>query len=133
MIRSIVLLAVAVIFVGCGEKEKESNSVNLNQLSAASFNSEHAPTVEFNVPDMMCAEGCGVAVKEILARQPGVKDVTVDFDGKVATVAVEEGKFDADQALAALIDRQFTNSSLKDGVVAKPQAAEVETEAEAVQ
>ena len=64
MIRSIVLLAVAVILVGCGEKEEESISVVPDQLSAASFNSEHAPTVEFSVPDMMCPDGCGVAVKE---------------------------------------------------------------------
>jgi copper chaperone CopZ len=90
----------------------------------AAFNAAGAPVIEFSVPDMMCAEGCGVAVKEILAKQPGVTDVVVDFDGKVATVAIEEGKFDADQALAALVDRQFTNSSLKNGSAAEPQAAE---------
>lgn len=100
-----------VIAVGCDSKP-------------AAFNSSHAATVEFSVPDMMCPDGCGVAVKEILVKQPGVKDVLVDFDGKSATVAVEEGKFDADKALAALVDKQFLNSSLKTADGAKTQAAD---------
>jgi copper chaperone CopZ len=124
MIRLFALLAVAVLLVGCGEEEKESDAGGINQLSAASFNSEHAPTVEFSVPDMMCPDGCGVAVKEILAKQPGAKDVLVDFEGKTAKVAIEEGKFDADKALAALVDRQFTSSSLKEHAGTKPQKAE---------
>jgi hypothetical protein len=128
MIRSLALLAVAVVFVGCGgEQEKESNSIVPEQLSSASFNPEHAPTVEFSVPDMMCPDGCGVAVKNIMAKQPGAKDVFVDFEGKTVKVAIEEGKFDSDKALAALVDKQFSNSALKDGVVAKPQAAEAVT------
>lgn len=61
---------------------------------------------------MMCEEGCGAAVKGILTKQPGAKDVVVDFDAKLATVAVEEGKFDAQQALAALVDKGFDHSAL---------------------
>ena len=97
-----------------------------SDLSATptAFNTAKLPTVEFEVPDMMCPEGCGVAVKEILAKQPGAKDVLVDFEGKTAMVAIEEGKFDSDKALAALVDRQFSNSSLKEASAAKPQAAE---------
>ena len=40
-------------------------------VAVATFNSAGAPTVEFSVPDMMCAEGCAVAVKEILAKAAG--------------------------------------------------------------
>jgi len=124
MIRSIVCVAAMAAFVGCGESESESTSIDNNQVTAASFNPKHAPTIEFSVPDMMCPEGCGVAVKEILSKQPGATEVFVDFDSKIAKVAIEEGRFDSDKALAALVDKQFLNSSLKDGVAAKPQAAD---------
>jgi hypothetical protein len=63
----------------------------------AEFNPASAPTVQFSVPDMMCPDGCGVAVKQILSKP------------------IEEGKFDADAAIAALVDKQFDNSSLKAG------------------
>jgi copper chaperone CopZ len=86
------------------------------------FNAEKAPTVEFSVPDMMCPEGCGVKVKEILAEQPGAKEVIVDFDSKTATVAIEEGKFDSQKAIAALVDHSFGQSTLKGDVPTKPQA-----------
>jgi copper chaperone CopZ len=63
----------------------------------------------------MCPEGCGAKVKEILSQQAGAKDVIVDFPSKTATVAVDKDKFDAKQAIAALVDHQFKNSALKDG------------------
>ena len=86
-------------------------------VSSAGCASKHADTdtVEFDVPDMMCPDGCAVAVKEILARQPGAKDVKVDFDSKTAIVAVDRDSFDADRALAALVDHQFNHSALKTG------------------
>ena len=77
------------------------------------FNVAGAPTVEFNVPDMMCPEGCGAKTKEILSEQPGAKEVVINFDAKTATVAIEEGKFDPDAAIAALVDHGFENSTLK--------------------
>jgi copper chaperone CopZ len=111
--RRIHFICVVAVCLGCEQAVPPSETT-------AVFNATGAPVIEFSVPDMMCAEGCGVAVKEILARQPGVTDVLVDFDVKVATVAIEEGKFNADKALAALVDRQFTNSSLKGDAAAKP-------------
>jgi copper chaperone CopZ len=123
MMRLLACAALVAAFAGCGgEIEKESSSIG-NQLTAASFNSENAPTVEFSVPDMMCPEGCGAAVEGILSKQPGAKDVLIDFEGKTAKVAIEEGKFDEDKALAALVDKQFSNSKLKTES-AKPQAAD---------
>jgi len=106
--RAALVFVVVGSILGCSESYSSAP-----ETTAASFNAAGAPTVEFSVPDMMCPEGCGVAVKEILAKQPGAKDVIVDFDAKLARVAIEEGKFDANKALAALVDRQFTNSSLK--------------------
>src|SRR5436190_7428896 len=82
-------------------------------VTPVSFNIAGAPTVQFSVPDMMCPEGCGVKVKEILSKQPGAKDVLVDFDSKTATVAIDKDKFDARKAVAALVDCQFNHSTLK--------------------
>jgi copper chaperone CopZ len=114
MLRLIACAVVVVAIAGCGgEVEKESSIVGGNQVTAATFVPEGAPVVEFSVPDMMCPEGCGVAVEGILSKQPGVKGVVIDFEGKTAKVAIEEGKFDEEKALAALIDKQFLNSKLK--------------------
>jgi len=38
-------------------------------------------------------------------------------------VAVEEGKFDADAAIAALVDRGFEHSTLKSAAIRSDQAA----------
>jgi copper chaperone CopZ len=79
------------------------------------FNIEGAPTVEFSVPDMMCEDSCVPTVRETLAAQPGVKDVKVELATKKATVAVDQDKFDADAAVAALVDLQFTETKLLPG------------------
>jgi copper chaperone CopZ len=86
---------------------------HLELQAAAEFNPTGAPTVEFSVPDMMCEEGCAAAVREILAERPGVTDVRVDFAGRTATVAIEDGKFDSQLAIAELVDKGFNNSQLK--------------------
>jgi copper chaperone CopZ len=118
MKRSVILAVLAVgLSAGCDKETLSSPPV-----APVAFNGVGAPTVAFNVPDMMCVDSCAVAVKEILARQPGVKEVVVDFDAKTATVAVEEGEFDAQQALAALVDKRFDNSSLKQPVATMPEA-----------
>lgn len=102
------LLLVIVGFVGCAD-----SSVKTPATTPAVFNTAGAPTVEFNVPDMMCPEGCGAKTKEILSSLPGAKEVVINFDAKTATVAIEEGKFDVDAAVAELKDYGFENSTLK--------------------
>ncbi len=79
------------------------------------FNATGAPTVEISVPDMMCEDSCAVKAKEILSEIPGAREVIVDFDAKTATVAIDEGEFDADAAVAALVDHSFVHSTLKGG------------------
>lgn len=91
-----IVLTMPILFWGCSESIDGSGST----------------IVRISVPDMMCEEGCAATVKGILSKQPGAKDVVVDFDAKLATVAVEEGTFDAQQALAALIDKGFDHSKL---------------------
>ena len=104
----VLLLAVA----GCSETPNAPLDSATKSVSAVAFNTVGAPTVEFSVPDMMCEASCAKAVKETLAGQAGVVDVVVDFPKRLATVAVDKKKFDADAALAALLDKQFTEAKL---------------------
>src|SRR5438874_13522725 len=98
------------LFVGCG-RETNAPSAAAGDATPVAFNRSGAPTVEFSVPDMMCPQSCAVAVKKILSQQPGAKEVYVDFDAKTAIVAVEPGRFDPQQAVAALQDRRFDHSA----------------------
>jgi copper chaperone CopZ len=104
---------------GCGGTSVGSLS---EPATPAIFNASNSPTVSFSVPDMMCADGCGAAVEATLAKQSGALDVQVDFDTKTATVAVDEDKFDADKAVAALVDKMFPNSKLKSAESVGPQS-----------
>jgi copper chaperone CopZ len=113
MTRFIVLAAILLLAVGCSQSNQQTGEIS-KSTTPVSFNTAGAPTVVFNAPDMMCPEGCGAKVKEILSGQPGAKEVVVNFDAKTATVAIDkDGKFDADAAVAALADHGFKNSSLK--------------------
>ncbi len=112
MNRFNILLIGMVLVTGCMNKV-ESPHILPKSLTPIAFNISGAPTVEISVPDMMCPSGCGVKTKEILLKQPGVKEVAVDFDAKTATVAIEEGIFDPQQAIASLVDYGFGNSQLK--------------------
>jgi copper chaperone CopZ len=114
------------LIAGCGTQASDASSSASIGAARAAFNTLGAPTVEFSLPDMMCEDGCAMAVEDILARQPGAKEVRVDFKAKTATVAIEEGKFDSEQALAALVDKGFDHSQLADEAAAadaEPQAA----------
>lgn len=114
-----VILAVGSL-LGCSHSEVPSSSSD--SVTAVAFNASGAPTVEFEVPDMMCPESCAVKTREILSEQPGAKEVVVDFDTKTATVAIEPGQFDADAAIAALVDHGFDHSQLKSAAAAPPAA-----------
>lgn len=125
-ISLLVVCGVAAL-TGCAEPTSSPTTATVLASTPVEFNADGAPTVEFNVPDMMCPEGCGAKTKEILAGLPGAKEVVINFDAKTATVAIEEGKFDEEGAIAALKDYGFENSTLKSDTegtseVASPEA-----------
>jgi len=122
MMRRVCLTCLIGTLAGC-TAEVSAPTAPVSEATTAVFNADGAPTVEFSVPDMMCPGSCAVKTKEILAGQPGAKDVYVNFEARTATVAVEEGEFNAEQALAALVDHGFDHSTLKGEAAAKPQAA----------
>ena len=78
-----------------------------SEVEAVRFNAEGLATVAFSVQGMMCEDSCAKSVREILASQPGVQDVEVDYDAKTATCAVDEAQFDPTTAIAALADKDF--------------------------
>jgi copper chaperone CopZ len=112
MIRSFGLIVLGILAVG-GCSQSGGGVVTSAETTQAVFNADGAPTVEFNVPDMMCRESCVEKTREILSQQPGAKEVRVDFDTKTATVAVEADQFNSDNAIAALIDHGFDHSTMK--------------------
>jgi len=116
------VLSLSFVFYGCSQAPNEPAGTSAEAAIPSVFNPTGAPTVEFSVPDMMCEDGCAVKVHEILSKQAGARDVIVNFDAKRATVAIEEGVFDNDAAIAALVDHGFDNSRLKAADGAKPPA-----------
>src|SRR4051812_40544752 len=126
--RRILGLAVLLFVVGCNQEAAKMPKGTSNAVTATSFNTSGAPTIVFNAPDMMCPEGCGAKVKEILSGQPGAKEVVVNFDAKTATVAIDkDAKFDSDAAVAALADHGFKNSSVKSDKSADAQPSTAPT------
>lgn len=113
LFNSICVLSLIATCGGCGQKSGEISTTTSPNAVPVAFNVTHAPTIEFNVPDMMCPEGCGEATRGILADQEGVVDVKIDFPAKLAIVAVESEKFDANKALSELIDHGFDKSTIK--------------------
>ena len=132
MTRFIGFVAVLFLAAGCSQSNQPTGDVSKSTTSV-SFNTAGAPTIEFSVPDMMCPEGCGEKVKEILAEQPGAKDVLVDFPAKTVKVAVDKDKFDAKQAVAALVDHQFKNAALNDSSAAASAPSSPVSDAKSVQ
>jgi copper chaperone CopZ len=136
MTRIAMILLAAVFAAGCSKPQTETVAPPAPEAPAApddtsgeqaaadvektpvAFNVEGAPTVVFDVPDMMCEASCVPTVRETLAEQPGVRDVKVELDGKQATVAVDETTFDSDAAIAALVDLQFTHTKLANATAA---------------
>lgn len=130
MIRCGCMLGFVALLAGCAPQENAASSARPIETNHTSFNATGAPTVAFHVPDMMCAEGCGTKVQEVLSEQPGAKEVLVDFDTKSASVAIEQDKFDAEAAIASLVDHGFDNSSLVANTSTNANAAPESTTAE---
>jgi len=114
--KTLAIFAVAALLAtGCQTKsapktlEVEKTEV---ETTPVTFNVEGAPTAKFHVPDMMCQFACPPAVKNVLTAQTGVKDVKIDFESRTVIVSIDETKFDAEAAVAALVDYQFSNTKL---------------------
>lgn len=140
--RSFFCLLTLIAIAGCAEEQatpvaagNRSATVDASlpeadlEVTEIAFNAVGAPTIDISVPGMMCPHGCAPKVHEALAGQPGVLDVKVVYETKTATVAVEEGAFDANAAIAILEDEYgFTGSSLVETTAKPESAAPVDTE-----
>ena len=76
-------------------------------LAAASDNEQ---TVTFDVEKMTCAT-CPIAVRKAMQRVDGVKDVSVDFAGKTATVTFDSAATTAAEIGTASTDVGFPASA----------------------
>jgi copper chaperone CopZ len=123
------MLILCAAISGCTETSLESKTESATPVTPTAFNAVGAPTVTYSLPDMMCEDGCALAVKDILEKQPGVQDVLVDFEGKAATVAIEEGTFSSERTLAELVDKGFDNSKLASDSSTSSDVASTETAA----
>ncbi|TWT77371.1 Heavy-metal-associated domain protein [Posidoniimonas polymericola] len=117
MLRTTLTLLSLTLLVGCGDAEApavdKTQVISSDPVEQVAFNTEGLPTVEFQVPSMHCEVMCVPKVRETLAKQPGVKDVSVDLETKTAVVAVEGGEFDPAKAIEALEMEDFTDVELK--------------------
>lgn len=66
-----------------------------------------ATSVVLHVDGMMCEESCAKSVEKILAAQPGVENVAVEFEKKHAVCRIDPQTFDAAAAVAELADQDF--------------------------
>ena len=111
--RSLPATAFVLVTLGCQ-----------NQLDLQSTETTFAE-VEFSVPNMVCEFSCAPTVEKTLAAQPGVKGVQIDVPSKTAKVTVDAQIFDAQAAIAALVDVQFIDTKLKSE--SSPPSAETTT------
>jgi copper chaperone CopZ len=96
------------VVAGCNGQPTAMSRDVARSARATAFNPAGAPTVEFALPNLVCDDDeCALAVKDILARQPGTEDVLVDVDARTATVAIDEAKFNSRTAIAELRDKGF--------------------------
>ena len=109
--KTLATLAVAttIFATGCQNETALQSEVAATPVS---FDFGDSPTIEMHVPDMMCKFGCAAKVKEVLTAQDGVEEVQIDFDSRRVGLAVDKEKFDADAAIAALVDYDFGNTKL---------------------
>ena len=109
----VTLTAAVALFSGCQQAVQEATTKSSSlDTTPAAFNLAGAPTASLHVPNMHCEFSCVEKVKQVLADQKGVKEVKIDFETKTATVAIDKEAFDADGAIAALVDYQFMDSEL---------------------
>jgi copper chaperone CopZ len=107
--------ALVALALGCGEapvSNGPTQTIVSSVVEEVAFNTAGAPTVAFDVPGMHCEHMCKPKVEETLAALPGVVDVKVEIATKVATVAVDKEKFDAEKAIAALVEADFEGTTL---------------------
>ncbi len=89
------VLLIAILLAGCQNRTDFS----------------YAPIVLVSIPDMHC-ESCVAKTTEVLAEQAGVRDVKVDLEAKMATVAVDRETFDGPAIIAVLEDYGFAESKI---------------------
>jgi copper chaperone CopZ len=105
-------LLLALSWTGCqGRVAMTSPAEEVTHGEHSPFNMAGSPVVALIIPNMYC-ESCVAKTTEVLSKQPGVVEVRVDLDSKQATLAIDEGSFDSQNALDVLDDYGFKDSTV---------------------
>jgi mercuric ion binding protein len=91
------LLAVVfagVVFTGCKETAKSAEEAPAANEATAKTEAPAGKieTASFKIDGMTCAIGCAKTIETKLSGMEGVKNATVDFDNKTATVEYDAAK-----------------------------------------
>lgn len=92
LLSSVFLLTIGAL--GCGSAESGGQPVS-------------GTNVSLHVEGMMCVDSCAKRVEEILAAQPGVQAVVVDYEQEQATCRIDPRTFNSEAAVAELADKGF--------------------------
>ena len=93
--------------MGCQSENVTSEKTEPAAVTLVEIDPANVEFVDFSVPGMHCEFSCAPKVREVLSAQPGVAEVEVDLPSKTARVKADRTQFDAEAAVAALIDVQF--------------------------
>lgn len=118
MKAQLLLLAALVCFCGC-RNEVESATTEAVPVEPVAM--------QIEVPNMVC-ESCVAKVTEVMNKQPGVANVAVDLQSKLATLEVNPAAFDSQAAIDTLRDYQFDGASVVEEVEAKLRTGESASE-----
>ena len=80
-------------------------------LSGSAF-AGTSQTLTFDVQNMNCA-ACPITVKKALEKVPGVSDVKIDFEHKMATMHLDTDKANAAMLTKATTDAGFPSTVRK--------------------
>lgn len=90
----LIIAFVSVLFVGCKEKTNETDPIGDVETEMPKVKREitaaNVQTANFNIKGMTCAIGCAKTIEKELNSLDGVKDATVDFDKKSATISYDK-------------------------------------------
>jgi mercuric ion binding protein len=78
-----------------------------------SAGNQKALTATFSIEKMTCAT-CPITVRKAMQRVDGVKEVTVDFDSKAATVVYDASLTDVEEIAASSTNVGFPATPIED-------------------
>lgn len=90
--KKLFLIVVVLTLMACNNKEQqpETKTITHEAVAKKKLNPNATyQTVSFEIEGMKCAMGCAKVIEKNIAKMDGVKEATVNFDTKTATVSYD--------------------------------------------